>query len=84
VLGTVLVGLVGKYVGEVLLGKDECETYLVRVVQYGERGESAYYEATCTRLERRGQVVGGAANEMISAQSARKTAVQNLGRSIKK
>ena len=47
----VLVGLMDEYVGEVLFDEDDGETYLVRAVQYGERGSLKYYEATCVRVE---------------------------------
>ena len=47
----VLVRLMDEYVGKVLFDEDDGETYLVRAVQYGERGSLKYYEATCVRVE---------------------------------
>ena len=48
----VLVELVDKYVDAVLLDEEDGETYVVRAVQYDERGDSKYYEATCVRVEK--------------------------------
>jgi hypothetical protein len=37
----------------VLFDEDDGETYVVRAVQYDERGSFKYYEATCVRVEQR-------------------------------
>jgi len=39
-------------VGVVLLDVNDGEAYMVRAVQYGERGESRYCEAICVQVER--------------------------------
>ena len=46
-----LVRLMDKYVGAVFLDADEDKTYVVREVQYDERWEGEFYEATCVRVE---------------------------------
>ena len=48
---SVLVGLIGKYVDEVLLDEGEGETNVMLVVQYEKLNGSKYYEATCVRVE---------------------------------
>jgi hypothetical protein len=46
----VLVGLADNNVGAVLLDEKDGETYVVRAVQYDERGDRKFYEVTCVRL----------------------------------
>jgi hypothetical protein len=50
----VLVKLMGKYVGKVFLVAVGDITYLVRVMQYCERGGAKYCKVTCVRVEQGG------------------------------
>jgi hypothetical protein len=50
----VLVKPMGKYVGKVFLVAVGDITYLVRVMQYGERGGAKYCKVTCVRVEQEG------------------------------
>jgi hypothetical protein len=43
---SVLVSLIGNYVGAVLFDEDENETYVVRAVKNNERKDIKYYEVS--------------------------------------
>ena len=49
-----LVELSEKYVGEIFCDEDDEATFKVVDVQYDERGETSYYEATCVEVTRGG------------------------------
>ena len=49
-----LVELSEKYVGEIFYDEDDEATFKVVDVQYDERGETSYYEATCVEVTRGG------------------------------
>ena len=48
------VELYEKYVGEIFYDEDDEATFKVVDVQYDERGETSYYEATCVEVTRGG------------------------------
>ena len=49
-----MVELSEKYVGEIFYDEDDEATFKVVDVQYDERGETSYYEATCVEVTRGG------------------------------